>query len=279
MSLSALLLVLLLLSTLLIVESNSRKRWAGYGLVWGMAALTNPALLSILPLSLVWMAIKRRQTKQSHAIPLLLVMASLMACTAPWMVRNRVVLGKSVFLRDNFWFEFHLGNYHLSNGMGWGGKHPTGNIIELNLYKKAGELNYIDHYRAESMAFVRTYPREFVEVTRRRFVTFWTGDFFHYRWWETPSYVALSFLGLMGLILGYRAEGIFLFANILLCYPLAYYVTYPFPRYRHAIEPELLILSSYFLCELVLNFRDRFFRRLHLRAKDGALERAEAEVV
>ena len=52
MSLSALLLALILGSTLKLVDVKSRKRWIVYGFLWGVAALTNPALLSILPLTL-----------------------------------------------------------------------------------------------------------------------------------------------------------------------------------------------------------------------------------
>ena len=151
--------------------------------------------------------------------------------------------------------------------MGWGGKHPTGNVIELNLYRKLGELNYIEHYRIESIQFVRTHPREFIELTSRRFVTFWSGDFFHYRWWETPAYLFLSFLSLLGLVMALidRVDGSSLFGNVLLCYPAIYYLTYPFPRYRHAIEPEMLILGSYFLCNLARNLRERFSKRSAVR--------------
>jgi len=260
MSLSGLLVALLLLSTLEIVDSHSRKLWLGYGCLWGFAALTNPALLSTLPLSLLWLVVKRRRIRQVSPLLFGVVVIALVGCTAPWIIRNCIMLGKPTFIRDNFWFEFHLGNYHLSNGMGWVGKHPTGNIIELDLYKKLGELEYVRHYRYESITFVRTHPDEFLQLTEKRFVTYWTGDFFHYRWWETPSYLSLSFLALMGLILalGNGTQGALLLGNILLFYPVVYYLTYPFPRYRHAIEPEMLLLSSYFLCELIRNFLDRF---------------------
>ena len=192
-SLSALLLALIFLSTLKLVESSSRKRWIVYGLLWGVAALTNPALLSTLPFSLLWFAMRRRRANQSWLIPAIIVLTTFIVCTAPWMIRNAVVLGKPVFIRDNFWFEFHLGNYHLSNAMGWGGKHPTLNHIQLDLYRSLGEVKYIEHFRGESLEFVRDSPREFAQLTLRRFTAFWNGGFFAYTcgdWWELPAYVA-----------------------------------------------------------------------------------------
>jgi len=39
--------------------------------------------------------------------------------------------------------------------------------------------------------------------------------------------------------------GVFLFATLLLFYPLIYYISVPEARYRHAIEPELAILAVF----------------------------------
>jgi len=263
MSLSALLLTVLLLSTLRVAQLTSRIGWVGYGILWAVAALTNPALLSMLPFTAVWLLLKKHRRHQDYWRAFVFTAITFLVCILPWMVRNDLALGKPVFIRDNFWVEFHLGNYHLSNGMGWGGKHPTLNIRELNLFRALGEVRYIEHYRAESLKFVRDYPAEFTALTGKRFVTFWSADFYHYRWWETPLFVSLSLLGFLGVIvaLANQIEGADLFANVLLCYPMVYYLTYSFPRYRHAIEPELLILASYFLCETARDFHLRLAER------------------
>jgi hypothetical protein len=267
MSISALLMAMLVLSTLNVVETNSRRHWFGHGMLWALAALTNPALISILPLSLLWIAVKRWRMKKTYVFPLIVTMAAFIGCASPWIIRNELVLGKPAFFRDNFWFEFHLGNYHWSNGMGWIGKHPTENVIQLDFYKRVGEINYIDHFRQESIEFVRTNPGEFLELTYKRFTAFWSGSFFRYKdgdpnSWEWPAYATLSGLAILGFVLalGSRRPGAFLFGTILLCYPVVYYLCYPGPRYRYAIEPELLLLSSLFLCELVRNFRVRLSR-------------------
>jgi hypothetical protein len=274
---------LLILSTLIVVETQSRKHWFGHGMLWGIAALTNPALISVLPLSLVWIAVKRWRIQKTYVLSLLMTMVAFVGCVTPWIIRNELVLGTPAFSRDNFWFEFHLGNYHWSNGMGWGGKHPTENQIQLDLYRRVGEINYIDQFRQESIEFVRTYPGEFIGLTYKRFTAFWTGSFFRYippHPWEWPAYATLSALALLGFALasGNQRPGAFLFGTILLCYPVVYYLCYPGTRYRYAIEPEMLLLSSYFVCELVRNFRVRFSRRSRSAEIEEEFQEAKAMI-
>jgi hypothetical protein len=65
-------------------------------------------------------------------------------------------------------------------------------------------------------------------------------------------FLASSLLSIGGLLLAFkrRVHGVLLFATLLLSYPLIYYITVPEPRYRHPIEPELLILSVFLLLSL-----------------------------
>ena len=42
-----------------------------------------------------------------------------------------------------------------------------------------------------------------------------------------------------------RPRGWFLYAAALIIYPAPYYLAYPQPKYRYAIEPELLLLGVY----------------------------------
>jgi hypothetical protein len=46
-------------------------------------------------------------------------------------------------------------------------------------------------------------------------------------------------------VLTRRPRGWFLFAAPLLAYPAPYYLAYCSSKYRHAIEPELVLLSVY----------------------------------
>jgi hypothetical protein len=52
------------------------------------------------------------------------------------------------------------------------------------------------------------------------------------------------------LLAGFAGRGWFPFACVLALYPLVYYLTYSFARYRHPIEPLMYTLGGYALSEL-----------------------------
>jgi hypothetical protein len=63
-------------------------------------------------------------------------------------------------------------------------------------------------------------------------------------------FLGSSLLAMWGLIYALRQKrpGAWLFALLLLSYPTVYYFVYANARYRHPIEPELLILAVYAIC-------------------------------
>ena len=264
MSLSALLLSLLLLCTLQIGKTKSRSKWLGLGVLWGITALTNPALLTLLPLSAVWFVYRSRD--QWHKMVPLMTIAALgcFAVVAPWLVRNRAVFGRYVFIRSNFGFEFDDGNYHYSNGMGWPHRHPTVNPRILKEYLRLGEQGFVAEHTRQGMEFVRRYPSEFAQLCLRRFIAFWDGTYLNYVFdeWHPWMYYPLSLLALWGLMLaiGERVSGSVLVAGLLLLYPIPYYLTFPTVRYRHAIEPEMLMFSVYFVYSAVTHFKTKIAR-------------------
>jgi 4-amino-4-deoxy-L-arabinose transferase-like glycosyltransferase len=264
MSLSALLMSLLLLWTLDLRHTTSWKKWLAWGLLWGVAALSNPALLAFLPVATIWLAYRLRDRWREIAGLVALAALACFVIVAPWLVRNRLVFGQYTFIRSNFGFEFHLGNYHLSNGMGWGGRHPTINPGILEEYLRVGEPAFVAEHGRQGMEFVRQYPGEFLRLCLRRFTGFWDGtpldylggSFNEWRAWRC-FYLPLSLLTLWGVVLaiGQKVPGSGLCAALLLLYPLPYYLTFPSVRYRHAIEPVMLILCVYFVWQTVMHFK------------------------
>jgi 4-amino-4-deoxy-L-arabinose transferase-like glycosyltransferase len=265
MSASVLLMSILFLQSLRLAKESDWKRWGRFGLVWGIAALTNPALLAFLPAAGLYPVFKLRRREErwfAHAALSALVFA---AVISPWLIRNRVTLGKWVFIRDNAPFEFSLGNYHGSNAMGWGGKHPTQNKWEYAKYKQMGELAYIASKERLAMEFVKQEPREFASLCVTRVGAFWTGTILdyvnpHYEPWRKWFYWPLSALMLYGLIvaLARRVDGAWLYFWLTFLYPITYYLVYPQLRYRYAIEPEILLLSTYFVHAALQDFTKRF---------------------
>lgn len=247
---SALLLTLALIAAVDLGEKGSTKLWLWLGGLWGLAVLTNPALLSVMPFTVAHGAIENRRAGRQWGTSMTLAMALFVAMLTPWLIRNYVVFGHPVFVRGNYWFEFSVGNFHYSNGMGFLGKHPEGNPAELEKYARLGEQEYFRQAKMKAMQFVSEYPGEFANLTVHRLWWFWDGTPVNYapgEWWQPWELWPLSIGGWLGLlfVLTRQARGWLLYTGCVIAYPLPYYLTFSAPKYRHAIEPELLLLSLY----------------------------------
>ena len=263
---SALLLSLAFIITLDTAQLGTTRQWLLLGAIWGIIALTNPALLAIMPFSFIYPAYVRFTERSEWMKQFVLAGVLFATIISPWLIRNDLVFGHPVFLRSNYWFEFHLGNYHYSNGMGYSGKHPTNNPAELKKYTAWGEQQYIAFYKNDSLKFVKQYPAEFFDLTRHRVWWFWDGTPLLYQtreWWKPWQFWPLSVLGWLGWLFATtrKLRGWLLFSAALLIYPLPYYFSYPVAKYRHAIEPELLLLSVYFASVLFGEIRAALSRR------------------
>jgi 4-amino-4-deoxy-L-arabinose transferase-like glycosyltransferase len=253
-SLAALLLALIFWLVLEMEELDGALPWLGFGLLWGVAALTNSSLLSFLPASGLWAWYRRaRRGKRSFAG---VVLASIffVATISPWLVRNYEVFGQFVFIRSNFGAELRLGNGPGADGTWMSYLHPTQNELALKQYEQMGEMAYVAERKREAVEFIRADYGRFAWISFKRFVYYWSG---RPRSSESSDLVdnsaflassVLAFWGL-GLALRNRKPGAWLFFWLLLSYPAIYYFVYPHSRYRHPIEPEMAILIAYVISE------------------------------
>ena len=146
-----------------------------------------------------------------------------------------------------------FGNSIHGNGTWMGFAHPEINHVERKKYLTLGEPGYYDLKKGEVMEFVRQYPNYFAEFCFRRFLLFWwdygdvDGDTVEIirTYWER-TFATLALLGVI-FALRQRRPGAWLMAAVLVVYPLPYYLTFPYGRYRHIIEPLLLLFSVYTL--------------------------------
>ena len=255
-SLAALLLAILFWITLQLEEARGAKLWIVYGVLWGIAALTNTSLLAFLLPSGLW-AWYRRYKKQAGSLPQV-ALASLffMATISPWLVRNYETFGKFIFIRSNFGAELRLGNGPFADGTWMQWLHPSQNIVELRRYQQMGELTYVAVRKREAMEFIRaSYPR-FAWISVKRFIYYWGGlprssKIAALAPFKNSLFLASSVLAFWGLGRALRRHrpGAWLFFWLLLTYPTIYYFVFPHPRYRHPIEPELGILIVYVISE------------------------------
>lgn len=283
-SLTALLFSLTFMLTLEMEGDGRLTSWIGFGVLWGVIGLTNPTCLSFLVFSGCWLAYQLIRHGKPFVLPAIVGAAMFWLTMMPWLVRNYAVFHKPVFVRDNVGVEVRCGNNPLAEGIWVAMYHPSQNPILYRRYQEMGEAPYSAEQGRLANQWIADNPRQFAIVSFRRAVFFWNGvprlsstaewmQQHPQRWssrvfWpvifnaqgtprgsviealqqaRTSLFLATSLLAFGGLVLAIRnhVHAAFLFGSVLAFYPLVYYVSFPLPRYRHPIEPMMLILAVY----------------------------------
>jgi len=252
-SLTAFLLSLALLLTLRMGDQTPRpSTWVLFGLVWGVIGLTNTAVLSMMPFCLLWLLARASWRSQLAGVALCVITAMLVI--TPWVVRNYVVFGKFIFVRDNLPLELHMANNDEANGLWTRNEHPGNDPMAMQKFQELGEIPFMEEKQQEFRRFIREHPGRFLWFTLQRVAYFWIAppqlnivagyDLMIARHVGFLIPAAFGFAGLW-ITLRNRIAGGFLLACFLLIYPIPYYLVTPFPRYKHPIEPEIILLAVY----------------------------------
>jgi hypothetical protein len=259
-SLAALLGATLLWATLELAESERLRDWCGYGLLWGFTLMTNPALGSLLPPLLAWAAYRARQRRalsltRSLAKPALAFALALLCCV-PWTIRNYAVFHQLVPLRSNFPLELYIGNNE-----NYAGDHPRfpspiTKERETVRYFRMGETPFMHEEMRKAMSFIVSHPRKEVILFGDRFIAFWGGVPYPVGTFLRADSLLVRALILCAVLSGVGA--LFGIATLLLrrspyalplaafpvVFPFLYYVTHTSLRYRHPIDPVVLLLAA-----------------------------------
>jgi 4-amino-4-deoxy-L-arabinose transferase-like glycosyltransferase len=232
------------------------RGWVLFGTLYGVGALANPTMLAFLPVCGLWIWRQRYRRGLASLGGVALSSVVFFLVLTPWLVRNYEVFGHFVFLRDDFGLQIRLGNGPYADGMLMAYLQPNLNRLELEKFQKIGELAYSDSCKRLTFDWIHAHPGRFAIISLKRFFYYWNGvprptssvapvDF------RTSAFLATSVLALWGLgrALRQKRPGAWLFAGLVLTYPTVYYFVFPHARYRHPIEPELLILIVFLLSE------------------------------
>jgi hypothetical protein len=254
-SLSALLGITVIWATLRLPESRRIAGWCWYGLLWAVTLMANAALLSLLPLCLAWAAWRSHETKRACAAAAVVVL-----CCVPWTIRNYEVFHAFVPLRSVLGLQLWVGNNPDAKPMWLGGQHPIHETAEREKYVEMGEIAYMRQKKQNAIAYIFSHPAREAELIGGRFVMFWSGgaehpidDFMHDRsaWFR---YVLIfnvcasvgAFAGIVAMFLS-RNKYALPVAIGPIVFPLAYYMTLALPRYRHPIDPTMMLLFAFAL--------------------------------
>lgn len=260
--LSALFAATILWATLALADSHRLLDWFGYGLLWGLALMTNPTLLSALPFLLGWTIFR---TLRSHnngadlntvgrrAIFSLLVIG---LCCIPWTIRNYVVFRAFIPIRSVLGLQLWLGNNDAYKDRFPGQLHPLDNAAERERYVALGEVAYMRDKQALAVHWILSHPLREAQLFGQRFAATWAGTSTPWRdFFSTNSlFIRIVFLsnisaaifGLAGLVILFVKRNPYAFpvATLPVIFPFAFYLSQALLRYRHPIDPIVMILCA-----------------------------------
>jgi 4-amino-4-deoxy-L-arabinose transferase-like glycosyltransferase len=251
-----LVLSLIFLVALELQDWRGFRGWIAFAVLWGVGALANPSMLAFLSFCGLWIWRQRFKNGLPSFTGIALSSAIFFLVLTPWLIRNYEVFGRFVFLRDDFGLQFRLGNNNLADGMLIATLQPNLNKLEFEKFQRMGELAYAQDCKRLAFGWVRKNPGRFAVISLKRFFYYWNGvpkpSNSHTPWdFRNSLFLATSILAIWGAgrALRQKVRGAWLFAGLILTYPTTYYFVFPHARYRHPIEPELLILAVFLLLQ------------------------------
>jgi 4-amino-4-deoxy-L-arabinose transferase-like glycosyltransferase len=251
-----LLLCCLFLWALNLEDDGRIGSWLLFGIVTGASILTEPSVLSVVPLLFLWTCYRRYRRHQSWLIPAITTGLAVLITIAPWTVRNYQVFHKLIPVRSGLGLELYIGNNGYTQSWVNRDLHPNHNDVEQSEYERDGEIAYMDHKRDQAMDYIRNHPAWYAVMTVRRFIYLWTGY-----WSLSRAYLAmepldppnifvcttLTVLMLMGLLRTARQNPSLAvrYAIAFVFYPAVYCLTHPETYYTRPLDPLINILAAY----------------------------------
>jgi 4-amino-4-deoxy-L-arabinose transferase-like glycosyltransferase len=263
-----LLFALVVLATLYLRDSARSAAWAGYGLLLGITALVNAAVVSTYPFFLGWAALQIRRRTPNWMRLAAMACAGCVLVLSPWWVRNYVVFHRFIPLRSNFGLELWLGNNPRNPDIWAWWLHPDSDEGAMQEMVRMGEMAFMDAKQKEALAWIRSHPGDFLRDSFDRLADTWVAfdepiwqvlrmhPFMRWLYLASAIFPVVTFSGAW-LAARRRNPYMPVFGAVLLAFPLIYYVTHSSLRYRYPIEPVMSVLCAYALVSLVSAFRPR----------------------
>lgn len=268
-SLSALLAACLVWATIAVSKTSRLRDWCGYGLLWGFVMMTNPSLGAVLPFLLVWAMVQihgvtidanvRRIGVGVSSLQLrnaAVAAGIVVLCCVPWTVRNYRAFHTWVPLRSTLPLQLWLGNNEMYDPNYAGPVQANSAREDIRRYVRMGEVAFMSAKGAEAREFIAGHLRLYAGLSLRRVAAFWTGLEHPWRgFWETESWVvrvvvATNVFTAVGALAGVfvlwrrRDAAWWMLGSWVAVFPVIYYLTRTLLRYRHPLDPVLVLLGA-----------------------------------
>jgi 4-amino-4-deoxy-L-arabinose transferase-like glycosyltransferase len=252
----SLLLCCLFLWALNLEDSDRILSWLGFGIVSGIATLTEPSVLSVLPFLGLWTCYRRYRAHRRWMLRAAVTILAVLAVVAPWGLRNYRIFHKVIPVRSGLGLELYIGNNGYSTSWVNRDLHPNHSAAEQSEYERDGEIAYMEHKREQAVDYIRAHPGWFAWMTLRRFIYLWTGywslshEYLQMEPMDPPNIfvcTTLTVLALIGLWRCVRQNSALAirFGIVLALYPLVYCISHPETYYTRPLDPIIDVLAAY----------------------------------
>ena len=236
---------------------NNWQAWLGFGVLYGITALSNPTVLPVLPFLLIVPLWRSRKPGGRWLLHGALVAVTVVLVITPWTLHIYNTLHVLCPLRDNVWQNIYAGNYDNSSPINPPSNplaHPPGNPAEMQKFLAMGEVAYFERHHVMVVDWIRNHPMEIAHDILRRVVYYWTGY-----WSLRPEYLQIeptevpNMFYVCGVTL-FMMRGVRRFWRwnrtaampylvLIGIFPLTYYLSLVLMDYREPIEPAIIVLA------------------------------------
>jgi 4-amino-4-deoxy-L-arabinose transferase-like glycosyltransferase len=273
-------------------ETNSGKnswKWLLAGAVIGLAAITKPNALLLLPVAIVWVWQRHLSPTQSIKAMLLLTVGTALL-VSPITIRNYVKFQDFVLLTADGGKVFFHGNGPGSTGMERADLRDQGFAEERqpepdyahSLFRKTARVltgrslkpsECARFWFGYTLDYIRAHPLSAFILEVKKFFYFWGNYEVHdidsayknYRTlqtWPLLPFGIISALGIVGLGLALKKfRQAFLLYAMILVYLFSALVFFVASRYRLPAAPFLAIFAAYTVISLYTRLRERHLRK------------------
>ncbi|MEW6095655.1 MAG: glycosyltransferase family 39 protein [bacterium] len=257
-------------------DRKSNKRFITGGILLGLAALSQPNTLLLLPFVLLWILFELREEPIKRRLQRCTIV--LLACFVaifPITIKNYIDSGRFVLISTSGPFNFWIGNHE--NSLGWYDIYGK-DLDRVNKVKKMGKKGD-EVYIEDVINFIKTNPIGYLKLFIKKILLFW-GE------WDIPHqadytegklYSPLLRLPIMldfGLLAVLGLSGIFLSLNkrwwrkrlllylFIFVYSFSVVIIMVNGRYRPPIVPFLTIFAGFLSIYLYEKFKKRSYMSL-----------------
>jgi len=174
-TLATLLLSLVFLIALYLETCANVWPWVGFGLLSGLGALADPAIMSVAPFLGAWAWYRRYRSGRPWLMPGVSSVLAVVLVILPWCMRQHQTFHSVIPIRSCLGLELYCGNNQDSWHWAPPGYHPSDNEKEWQEYQQLGEIAYTAKKFREGLAFIDAHRLLYLKQTLRRVVYVWTG--------------------------------------------------------------------------------------------------------